>query len=175
MSIPLTRAVALTAHPALTSSRTRRVLAVLADRAAHDGSAAFPSVSAIARATGIDWRHVQRTLRALEAASLITPTSTNTAGATVYQLDVAALVGWCWPALRTPADPEEWGLLHVEGKARPGDDDVNSEADPAAEPAAPPRPDEPPRGRTGRPPAAELAAPPRGQMSRPPPRLNRPP
>ena len=182
MSFPLTRAVALTAHPALTG-RTRRVLAVLAARAAHDGSSAFPSVSTIARATRIDWRNVQRMLRALETAGLITPTGTSDKGTTVYQIDVAALVGWCWPVLRTEGDPEGWGALHVEGKPRPGDDDDDEWADPAAEMAAPPaailtappRPDEPPRGQTSRPPAAILAAPPAADLAAPPPRPFQPP
>ena len=183
VSFPLTRAVALTAHPALTG-RTRRVLAVLAARAAHDGSSAFPSVSTIARATRIDWRNVQRMLRALETAGLITPTGTSDKGTTVYQIDVAALVGWCWPVLRTEGDPEGWGALHVEGKPRPGDDDDDEWADPAAKMAAPPaailtapqRPEQPPpRGQTSRPPAAILAAPPAADLAAPPPRPFQPP
>ena len=72
-------------------STARHVLQVLAEHAHPDGTSVYPTVRRIRYRTGYDRSTVQRALRRLQDAGLITPTGVTEHGVTIYSLTLSRL------------------------------------------------------------------------------------
>lgn len=71
----------------------RYVLLIMANYSNKEGYAVYPSVATIAAKTGLSERTVQRCIRELEAAGILTKEGTTRAGCNDYSINMKALEG----------------------------------------------------------------------------------